>query len=211
MLNGINLIDISNVNGTVDWRKVYKAGIRGVWLKATEGVTYDDPRYTEDAVKARAAGLRVGTYHFARPDNNPADREAAHFCAVIGTPRRRDLRPVLDLEKECNLTPAKLEAWAHTFSQHVSATIGVLPLFYSYPAYIRAMDAQTPIGAGLWLASYGVNDGRNHSAVAPAPWKHWAAHQYTSKGQVAGVNGDVDRSYAPAVRPLLAHPILGLI
>ena len=37
-------IDVSNYNGTVDWKKVKESGVAFAFVKATEGITYVDPR-----------------------------------------------------------------------------------------------------------------------------------------------------------------------
>lgn len=200
----MELIDISNVNGAVDWPKVKRAGIGGVWLKATEGKTFDDPYFASNRRRANAAGLRVGAYHFARPENNTAQVEADHFCKVIGPVGRRDLKPVLDMEGKGD------EAWAHAFSQRVKLNLGVTPIFYSYTAWIKEHSFKTPVGNGLWLADYGVNNGGMAKAVAPKPWTRFVAHQYTSVGSCAGVSGHVDRSWGRTIG-ILARPVAGLL
>jgi lysozyme len=211
----MELIDVSSVNGSVDWKQVRRAGIVGVWLKATEGVTYVNPRFAIENGAAGRAGLRVGAYHFARPDNNSPISEAVHFCDVIGSLGRRDLKPVLDFETyaKLKLGPAEMAAWAHAFSQHVHAELGRAPIFYSYSNFIEYMQLTQTIGNGLWLADYGPNDGTRHKVTVPEPWKRYVAHQYTSRGTVRGVTGYVDRSYVPPLRlqGVLAYPVRGLL
>lgn len=208
----MNIIDVSNVNGVVDWHRVYAAGVRGVYLKATEGATFDDGLFQSARRRAAAAGLRVGAYHFARPDHNSPKLEADHFCRVVESIGRRDLRPVLDFEQSApKLHPTELEWWARSWNQRVLSRLGVLPAFYTYPWYEAHLELAKPIGNGLWLADYSVNDGFLHPAKIPAPWKKIILHQYTSRGKVDGVNGYVDLSYAPKLRSILAHPILGLL
>jgi lysozyme len=205
------LVDFAAPNGTIPFHKVKAAGVAGVWLKATEGRTFDDAAYVRNREAALSAGLRVGAYHFGRPDNNPAKAEAEHFAKVVGRVGRRDLRPVLDLEQAGVYAHGQLETWSHAFSQELKALLGVYPLFYSYPDYIRRMACETTIGSGLWIADYGANDGKRHPTTAPAPWKGWVAHQYTSKGHIPGLSIVVDRSYAPRIQGVLAHPVLGML
>lgn len=207
----MELIDVSNVNGSVDWKKVRADGVTGAWLKASEGVTFTDALFAAHRRAANRAGVRVGAYHFARPDNNTAKQEADHFSDVVGKVGRRDLRPVLDYEHDTTLSARELEEWARHFNQRVVDRLGVLPAFYSYPFYIAKMHLTSPIGNGLWLADYGPNDGVRHPPKVPPPWLRCIAHQYTSKGTVRGVSGHVDRSYAPRVQGVLAHPLLGLL
>src|SRR3990167_9174043 len=214
---GYLIVDLSSNNPTPRFGMMWNAGVDGVWLKATEGASYDASWdvYSEWAPRARAVGLRVGAYHYAQPSGGDAIAEAANFAAtleVTGGIRRRDLRPVLDLEGNPGpLSGRRLVAWARRWNDEVWDRTGTLPLFYSYPYFIQRLIASKPIGAGLWLASYGPNDGDRHSYSVPAPWKKAVCHQYTSVGRITGTVGDVDLNYARRLRPLLAHPIKGLL
>jgi len=206
------LIDISSNNGRVDFVPVKRAGIEGAIIKATEGKTYVNPYWKPQREDAGKIGFRVGAYHYARPDSNPfgAKAEAEHFCSVVGKLNRTDIKPVLDLEVYSNtISHEQLTAWSRDFNRVVKDTLGVWPMFYSYSSFITSMQASKPIGNGLWLAHYSRNDGYEHGYSVPAPWKKVVAHQFTSRGRVAGVSGEVDLSSFARLRPLLAKPIAG--
>jgi GH25 family lysozyme M1 (1,4-beta-N-acetylmuramidase) len=209
------LVDLSNNNaGPIDFRAMRRAGVFGVWLKVSEGAGYADPDFAARADGARSAGLRVGGYHFAHPHRGSAQLEAAHFVGLLGKVRRRDLRPVLDLEKnDGNLPGPDLHYWARHFLAHVHSLAHVRALTYSGPAFIRRQGWRETLGAGagLWLADYGPNDGRDHPPTIPDPWRRIVAHQFTSRGHVAGVVGEVDLSHARARRRILAYPVRGLL
>jgi lysozyme len=209
------LIDLSNHNAVQDFKAIRASGVEGVFLKITEGATFPDVRYGPWSVAARAAGLRVGAYHYAYPTGNDAVAEAQWFARVLkihGGIGARDLRPVLDFEvNPSRMGGSALVEWARDWNQEVFRLTGTLPLFYSYPYFIQSLHADVPIGAGLWLASYGPNDGEEHAISIPAPWKKAVAHQFTSKGHVPGVVGNVDISSAAKLRPLLAHPVKSVV
>jgi lysozyme len=218
------VLDVSSYQGTgIDWTRVKRAGFAGVFVKATEGAGYVNPSFRAQAAGARAAGLRVGFYHFARPEvRNDARDEAAHYAATTAGHRTRgDLRPVLDFEAWFSEVPFDLPhgawtapalvGWARAWVQHVKRVTGDGPMFYSYPAFIERLAPTTPIGYGLWLAAYGSNDGTEHPYRVPKPWKRAVLHQFTSQGRVPGVPGKVDVSRGRSLRPLLAHPIAGLV
>lgn len=211
------IVDLSNNNGAqVDFEKLRRMGhVEGVMLKASEGVSFVDEDYHRFREDAHRAGLRVGAYHYARPDLEPHDPfvEADHFAAIVkgaGGLGRRDLRPALDYEQAVPGAGPWLAGWARGWCHRVRKQLGLWPLVYTYPAYAAAMDAKWPIGGGLWLASWGRNDGREYPYVVPAPWRHAYLHQFTSRAWMPGVPGNVDVSAATTVRPLLAHPIRGL-
>lgn len=204
------IVDLSSNNKAPDFR-VLARHVQGAWIKATEGVGYTNPTYKAWKASAGKAGLRTGAYHFARPDVEPV-ASAERFCEVVGKVGRRDLRPVLDFETwNDKLTPAAHVAWARAFNKTVQKQLGVTPIFYSYPSFIEKLKAAVPIGDGLWLASYGANDGKQHPFQIPAPWLHTVAHQFTSNARIAGVSGVVDLSYASRLRGVIAHPVIGLL
>lgn len=210
------LVDLSNNNPSpIDFGKVRKAGVFGVLLKVSEGKTFVDPDYRARAKAARAAGLHVGGYHFARPAGNPIE-QATLFVGHLGKVERRDLHPALDLEvNDDKLSPASLHTWARSFGEHVHAMSGARVLWYTYPAFLKAQAWQQPLGsgAGLWIADYGPNDGHDHGvpAGAIAPWRRHVAHQYTSVGKIAGVAGNVDLSHGRSRRLMLARGLRGLL
>ena len=181
-------VDVSNNQGAINWTALANDGVRFAWIKATEGATWTDPLFAENMRRAQEAGIRVGAYHYARPDNNSPQKEAWHFLDRA-RPRPGDLLPVLDFEapEASRLGATKQEQWAATWLNQVWGDIGVKPIFYSYPAYIFG-----PLGGGqhlrsypLWLASYGPNDGSRHISVVPYGF-NMVVHQYTSRGNRGG-------------------------
>ena len=204
-------IDVSNVNGPVDWAKVAAAGVHFAYAKATEGLTFNDGLFAHHRDESAKHGIHFGAYHFARPDRNGAVAEARHFSRVVCKLRASELRPALDFEHPAHLTPAQMVAWARDWNHEVKRLLGNWPLFYSYPSFINGMHLSRSVGKGLWLASYGPNDGKEHPDVVPAPFKQVFMHQFTSKGHVSGVGGVIDLDAVGKLGPLLAHPVLGRV
>ena len=46
-------VDVSHYQGKVDWREVRDAGVSFIYLKSTDGVTYTDPKYDDNATAIR--------------------------------------------------------------------------------------------------------------------------------------------------------------
>jgi len=74
-------IDVSYHQGPIDWGQVASAGKRFAFVRATAGTLTADTAYGTNRSGARAAGLAVGSYHFANPDAavNDAGNEATWF------------------------------------------------------------------------------------------------------------------------------------
>ena len=75
-------IDVSNWQGNVDWEEVAGDGYTFAWAKATEGMTYTDPMFFNNMENGIDANIVMGAYHFARPDNNSPQEDAANFLNV---------------------------------------------------------------------------------------------------------------------------------
>jgi lysozyme len=209
----LTLLDLSNNNPDPDWRAVKKAGAYGVLLKVTESTAFVDDTWQRRSVDARQVGLHVGGYHFARPHPGSAIPEAEFFCKRLGKVGRRDLHPALDLESnEGNLGPSELLEWVRQFQRQVRRYTGVRCLLYSNTAFLteQAWPRTPGTGAGLWLADYGPDDGKDHGATAVAPWRRIVAHQFTSTGTWPGCEENVDLSHARSRRAVLAHGWRGI-
>lgn len=183
------LLDVSNNQGVISWEKVgHSRRFVGAYLKATEGHTYEDSRFRANRIEA-SLYLHVGAYHFARFGDVKA--EAANFLTTVMTVKSNELRPVLDVEAD---VPTGVDAggWIQAWNQIIHAELGVWPLLYSYGPWIRARYFHQPLGDGLWLADYGADDGTVHDTTVPPPWKRYVLHQFTDKGRVDGIQGNVD-------------------
>ncbi len=190
-------IDISHWQGTINWSKVAAAGKQFAFMKASEDVDYIDPTYPTNRAQAKANGLYVGAYHFARPEATAGDAlaEADHFVDTAA-PASGELIPVLDLETTGGLGVADLQAWTRTFLDRVYERTGVRAAIYVSPSFWSSKMGNTSWFAAngyttLWVA---------HWTTASAPslpagnWggRGWTFWQYTSSGTVPGISGRVD-------------------
>ena len=188
-------IDISHWQGTIDWAKVAGTGKEFAFMKATDDDNYVDPTFATNRAQARANGLLVGAYHFARPDPSPGDarREAGYFVKVAD-PKPGSLLPVLDIETSQGLDQQGVTHWARTWVAEVRALTGVSPLVYTSPYGWITRTGDTRLvardGAPLWIAHWGVSS----PTLPAANWDGhgWIVWQHTSDGHVAGIAGRVD-------------------
>ena len=169
----------------IDFVKMYEAGMRFVFIKAS------DTRESADllAVKyaamdhhaAQAAGIYTGFYHYAvLPDvssNEEIKRDALAQAqkvvwrlASMGGYSERDLPYALDLENKCirysatgacqkYATRSAVTLWATTFLASLKEKTGRTPILYSYAAFLEGSMSRSPELAQypLWLAQYGID------------------------------------------------------
>ena len=84
--------DISHHNKNIKWDKL---NAQFVYLKATEGTTFKDPKFIEYTRQAKAHGIKVGAYHFMSPTTS-GKKQFEYFSKKVGN--SMDLIPVLDVE-----------------------------------------------------------------------------------------------------------------
>ncbi len=194
-------IDVSHWQGEIGWLQVGAAGYDFAFAKATEGTTYTDPTYGTNRTGAGAAGMKFGAYHFARPT---AGSDAAAVASGIaqadafiayGQPRRGDLLPVLDLEKNGGLTVTRLVLWTKAYLDQVYARTGVRPLIYASPSFWKTSLGDTPVfaqaGNRLWIAHW---TSASLPLLPAGSWggQGWTFWQYTDCSKVPGISGCVD-------------------
>jgi lysozyme len=190
-------IDVSYHQGTIDWRQVAAAGKRFTFVRTSAGTLTADTAYAANSSGARGAGLTVGSYHYANPDNAPNDaaNEAGWFLrnATIAS---ADLVPVLDLEVSNGLDAGALAAWAQTWLEQVYAATGLRPIIYTNPTFWQTSMADTDWFARngypvLWIAHWTT---ASQPTVPAGGWagNGWMFWQHTSMGAVPGISGPVD-------------------
>jgi GH25 family lysozyme M1 (1,4-beta-N-acetylmuramidase) len=189
-------IDVSHWQGAIDFALVKGARYRFVYMKATEGQTFDDPNYATYRVAAGGEGLLVGAYHFAGPDATADDAvlEADHF-ARVAAPRSGELVPVLDMETSGGLSIPDLQAWTQAWLDRATADLGVRPVIYTGPTFWRTSMGDTTMFADegyrvVWVANWGVS----RPDVPAHDWggAGWTLWQWTNCGSVPGIAGCVD-------------------
>lgn len=178
-------VDISHhQNGRLDMAGAKKRGLKWVYHKATEGVTFKDSNYTKRRAEAKKAGITFGAYHFARPNGGAADAVAeAKFFLSVARPVPGDLRPALDLEVDTGMSQSGLRTWATAFIDEVVRQTGHRPVVYT-PYDLGPADD----GSIVWRPRY------NNSNTPPVlKWDIWQFSNgvFGVPNSVAGV-GHVD-------------------
>jgi GH25 family lysozyme M1 (1,4-beta-N-acetylmuramidase) len=160
------------------------------------GTTTADTSYAANAAAARAAGLRVGAYHYANPDSTPNDAvNEADWFLRIATIASGDLVPVLDLEVSNGLSWLTLTAWVEQWLHEVQSRTGVTPLIYASPGFWSYWMGDTDLfarqGNPLWIAHWTADP---QPSVPAGAWagQGWTFWQQSSIASVPGIAGPVD-------------------
>jgi len=182
--NEIHGIDVSHDQGNIDWAQVMTSDVNFVYLKATDGITYTDPRFHGYMSALRDKKLLYGAYHFFEAEDDP-EKQADNFLKQISSYPLR-LSPMVDVEVTKDQNPQEIKTRLQTFLNKIHTATGCQPVIYSYSSFW-----QHNIGAEFnqyvfWLADYAkiINppQGVNNLTI-------W---QYSDKGRVKGISEPVD-------------------
>lgn len=186
------IIDISHHNGNIKWGTVAKT-VDSVFIKATEGSTFKDPKLKLNAQNAAANALNIGYYHFGTLNSSnvvlDAINEAEWFLDAIQTLPVPTLPLVLDIEtNKKKIKPHHVLMYIQTFFKQLPIAGYKDYALYSYAHFLNSnLPKNHPLGnIKMWVAKY------NNPLVIPKGWDKIYLHQYTDKGKVQGIIGNVD-------------------
>lgn len=180
-------IDASHYQGNIDWQKVKDSGISFAYIKASEGKHYIDPKFHVNWQKIKRLNMLVGAYHFFLPEQD-ARIQAYSFVNIIKKNGgcKGSLPPVLDIEVIRNASKSKLQQGIKQWLEIVEAETGCRPMIYTDSGFWNKYFTNEFSEYRLWLAEY------NKEVVMPRGWKHQTFWQFTQKGHVTGIKGNVD-------------------
>ena len=157
-------IDVSYHNGDIDWQAVKDAGIEFVIVRSSYGLQSKDDRFVEYVTGAKAAGLKVGAYHYSYALSvEDAIQEAANCReAIEGVGLSLDLPVFFDMEdadgyKNRNgfsFDPEEITAMCKAFIDNLGLDCGV---YASYSWLTDFIDWRS-IGCAVWNAQWGNAD-----------------------------------------------------
>lgn len=178
--------DASHHQGTINWTKISPQHYQFVYLKATEGGDYIDPKFQDNWLEAREQGLRVGAYHFY---NLCRDAEVQSQNFIHTVPKKDNaLAPVIDLEYDTRCinqsTKEQLLKQIKIMHDRLYQHYGKAPIFYTTPNFYALILAghfnQTP----LWI--------RDYQAQPKLKDRQWTFWQHSKQGKINGIQGEVD-------------------
>lgn len=179
------VIDVSKWNGGIDFKKVKASGVAGVIIRATYG-TGVDRRFVQYADAATAAGLPFGVYCFSIAKTAQAAKQEAQ--AVLEAVKPYSLSYSIYFDTELDSTEKNAVEAARAFCEVIERAgywAGIYTGEYRWTSYLYPLANRYT----KWIAKYGTDNGKPQREPKVDNVDMW---QYTSKGRVNGVSGDVD-------------------
>ena len=189
-------VDVSAFQGTIDWEKVAASGIKFAMVRlgyrgyGKAGRMVADEYAQANLQGAKDAGLQVGAYFFSQALSiEEADEEIEFMLEILGD-FPLDMPIILDWEQITVEGSRSLQMDARTLTDiqlHFCKTMtemGYQPMIYfNWYQSTRLMYLHELEEYPFWLALY------QDRMTYPYRVEMW---QYTDKGRVPGIDGDVD-------------------
>ena len=162
---------------------IIRCGYRG----SSQGALIEDPKYRTNIQGATAAGLKVGVYFFSQAINDIEAVEEASMVLSLVKGYKLSYPIFLDVEasggRADKIDKATRTAVCKAFCQTIKNS-GYNSGVYANKTWFESFIDAGQLGAyRIWLAQY---------AAQPTYSGRYDIWQYSSKGKIGGISGDVD-------------------
>jgi lysozyme len=178
-------IDVSSWQGVIDWKKVKADGVVAAVIRYADG-SYLDKQFDRNMREAKKNGIHFGAYIFSRATSAAQAAEEAERLYMAAKKYAPDLPLYIDLEAD-NLA-RKANTLASAFLKKMDALGVVGGIYANLNWFTHYISAQKFKSRPLWIAQYNTK----LTAAHPEWFGMW---QYSSKGKVSGISGNVDMNH----------------
>ena len=185
-------IDVSKWNTVTDWNAVKNSGVNYVIIRcgyrgSSTGALVVDPKFEQYIQGATAAGLKVGVYFFSQAVNNREAVEEASMVLELIEDYRISYPVYLDVEssggRADSISVATRTEVIKTFCETIQNAGYTAGVYANKNWLTNKIDASQLGRYKIWLAQY---------AAEPTYSGRYDMWQYSEKGKVTGINGNVD-------------------
>lgn len=191
--SGVLGIDVSKWNGNINWTEVKNSGVNFVIIRcgyrgSTVGALVEDSKFRANIKGARDAGLKVGVYFFTQAVNEVEAVEEASMVLNLVSGYNLSFPIFLDVESSGGrgdkINAATRTAVCKAFCQTIANSGYKAGIYANKSWFTSNINTSQLTGYKIWLAQYAAKP--TYSATRYDMW------QYSSKGSVAGISGNVD-------------------
>lgn len=187
-------IDVSKWNGSIDWDRVQNAGITYAIIRcgyrgASTGALVEDPYFRENMQGALAAGLKVGVYFFTQATNEVEAVEEASMALALCKDYKVTYPIFIDTEgaggngRADGLDMETRTKVCRAFCETVEDADYAGGIYGSRNWFRTKLRMDMLEEHIIWLAEY------REKPIYGGNYHFW---QYTSSGNVDGIEGRVD-------------------
>ena len=200
----VKCIDVSSYQGNIDWNLVKATGVNHAILKVIRKDLNPDTKFEQNWKSCQSANVTVsGVYNYSYATTvTKAKTDAQKVLSILNG---RKCTVWLDVEDKCQQgLGSLLKDIINTYREvivNAGYDFGVYTGMSFYNSYIKPYSSQINCSS-FWIARY--YNAYNKMDISTPPKEQYNpktsvgrdifAWQYTSSGQVPGVNGNVDLS-----------------
>lgn len=197
------IIDVSEWQGVIDWPSVIADDITLSIIRVQHGSAHQDLKYMENLQQCISASGKYAVYaYFAATSTSDAQQEARDFynrTQKVVAGKQQPIFYAIDVESiEMSGDVTQMRAGVEAYMSQLNA-LGVpdnkIVLYIANHLYDR-FNLNVARPGAIWIPSYGQNDGTLANSLKPT--HPYDLHQFTSKGSVKGISGNVDMSAEPS-------------
>mgnify|MGYP000139365142 FL=1 len=196
--SGKNGIDVSSHQGNIDWASVKAAGINFAIIRvgyrgSQTGALVEDSCFKKNIQGATANGINVGVYFFTQATTEAEAVEEASMALTLCSGYNLSYPIFVDTENGSGAARANgLDKGARTacvaaFCKTIANGGRKAGVYASKSWYNNKIDASAFSNYFIWVAQY------NTTCNYKGKYNMW---QYSSKGSVPGIKGNVDVNIA---------------
>jgi lysozyme len=197
--------DVSQYQGNILWEEADSIEktfpLDFVFIRSTAGKNHVDTRFKKNWKSAGDTKLIRGAYHYYRPDESSIE-QALLFIKTVKL-RPGDLPPVLDIEQLPKHQPIDslrrgLKRWLVAVENHY----GVRPILYTGQKFYEDFLIEEFSEYEVWIANY--------NFFVETMEDDWLCWQFTERGSVPGIVGNVDLNLFGGTREDLVRLTIGM-
>ena len=193
-------IDVSHYQGEIDWDAVKNSGVTfailkiGEYWSSSKKVIFDQ-FFERNYQACKRLGIAIGGYFYSYAFNSSEANEEADICLSLIKNKKFELPIFLDVEDKLIKNAVangvasveSLTSAAVTFCERMSSAGYQGGVYASRDFFYNYFNIPTLERFAIWLAHY-----TSVQTDYTGKYDFW---QYTSKGSVPGINGNVDLNW----------------
>ena len=185
-------VDVSECQGAIDWDAVKASGISFACMRSTKKNGSIDKTFEQNLQACMEKGIDYSCYKYAYAKTHDEARIEAD--TVINLLGNRKMPIWYDMEDASISVLGKdtIEGIALSFIGECKEAGFEVGIYCNKNWYDNYISKYLKEKFNFWIARYGKNTGQIDEKYKPTG-RNIIAWQYTSKGRVDGISGDVDR------------------
>lgn len=186
-------VDIAHYDDVRDFNAIKASGHgQFVYIKASEGTGYRDPKRQTFTAGAQSAGIPFGYYHYFHSGTDAYGAAQADVFWNLIKDTGYTIIPAVDIEETDGNDAPVIQSSLRAFVDRFYALSGRKPMIYSYTSFFKEFIGSGFTDCPLWQAHVGVQ--------SPTSIPGWGSDhtiwQYSWTGPVSGIYNNTDLDVA---------------